>query len=61
MMQNIYNALIHYLETNRLANLNIRSGWRQRLQDIYVAYSRQQNSSATGATSKPRQLYGEKK
>jgi len=60
-MQKIYNALIHYLETNKLANLDIRTGWRRRLQDIYVAHHRQQHTSATGSPSKPWQHNGEKK
>lgn len=59
MMQRIYNALIQYLETNKLANLNNRSGWRRRLQDIYVAHHRQQNTSVTGP-AKLRRRHDEK-
>lgn len=59
MMQRIYKAFIQYLETNRLANLNIKTGWHQRLRDIYVAHHRQQNTSATGTPSSTWQHYGE--
>jgi hypothetical protein len=55
MMQKIYNALIHYLETNRLDNLNIRTSWRLRLQDIYVAHHQQKRSSVTEPSSLRRQ------
>lgn len=61
MMQRIYNTLIQFLETNSQANVNICTGWRQRLQDIYVTHSRHQNSSESSSPSKPRQLHGEKK
>lgn len=59
VMQKIYNALIQYLEINRHANLNIRTGWRRRLQDIYVAHQRQQNASVT-VPSGLRRYHGEK-
>ena len=53
-MQKIYNTLHHYLETNRLANLNIRTGWRRRLQDIYVAHHKE-TTSVTGLSNLRRQ------
>ena len=60
-MQKIYNALIQYLEINRLANRNIRTGWRQRLQDIYVAHHRRQNTTAAGSPANLWQHYAGKK
>jgi hypothetical protein len=47
----IHNAFIAYLESNRYDNLNIHSGWRQRLQDIYVAHHQQQDAYVTGPAS----------
>ena len=60
MIQRIYNTLIQYLDTNRLANLNIRTGWRRRLQDIYVAHHRQDRSLVNDPSNLRRQ-HAEKK
>jgi hypothetical protein len=59
MMQRIYNALIQYLESNRLDNLNIGTGWRRRLQDIYVAHHKE--TTSVTAPSHLRRQHGEKK
>ena len=51
MMQMIHSVLVHYMDTNKRDNLNVRTGWRRRLQDIYFAHHRGQNITATGAPS----------
>jgi len=60
-LKNIYTALLHYLKTNEQDNLNSSTGWRRRLQDIYVACHRRENISATGSPSNLWQHYAEKK
>ena len=51
MLQRIYSALVRYMEANKRDNLEIRTGWRRRLQDIYVAHHRAQNTTASGSPS----------
>ena len=59
MIQRIYNTLIQYLDTNRLANLNIRTGWRRRLRDIYVAHHKE--TTCVTDPSNLRRQHAEKK
>ena len=61
MLQRIHSALVQYMETNKRDNLNVRTGWRQRLQDIYVACHQRENTSASGSPSNLWQHYAEKK
>ena len=61
MLQRIHSALVQYMETNKRDNLNVRTGWRQRLQDIYLAHHHRQNASAADSPANLWQHYAEKK
>lgn len=43
MIRKFRGVLTHYLERQRRANLACHTGWRQRVQDIYLAYQRPHN------------------
>ena len=60
-MQKIYNAFIRYLETNGRDNRNVHTGWRRRLQDIYVAHHRPQDAPAITSPSSFRPHHADKK
>ena len=61
MLQRIHNALVQYMETNKRDNLNVRTGWRQRLQDIFLAHHHRPNASAADSPANLWQHYAEKK
>ncbi|MGH8120108.1 MAG: hypothetical protein ACRESK_05775 [Gammaproteobacteria bacterium] len=61
MLKNFYNTLVQYMKTNARDNLDIRTGWRRRVQDIYVACHRRENPPAAGSPPNLWQHYAEKK
>lgn len=46
LFQKLRYDLIHFIESNQRKNLQQKSGWRERLQDIYVYYSLQKVDEA---------------
>ena len=61
MLKNIYTTLIQYMQNNERDNLNIRTGWRRRVQDIYVACYLRENTPVAGSPPNLWQHYAEKK
>jgi hypothetical protein len=61
MLKKLYTALDRYMKTNARHNLEIRSGWRLRLEDIYVACHRLQNRTPLETPSRLHQHHAEKK
>lgn len=46
MIRKLHSALLQYIENNRRANLAYHTGWRQRVQDIYLTQQRPDHTDA---------------